>query len=144
MKQKKSIAFVLLASCVLGACCHGPQKNGTDYKSVTVSQLIENPARYSNRNIAITGYLKNAGDNYFTGLRLILEDGKGGSITVRPWAPLEVPPSRPGPVKRERPRVMSDFLNRQLKLKGSWQEENGAYHLVVSEAAPEEKGEVQP
>jgi hypothetical protein len=83
------------------------------------------------RRIAVEGILENAGANYFTDLRPVLRDGRGGEIPVNAWLPLSVPPPRTGDSGRNRPRLMSDLLGRRVRLSGVWQKAGSGYALSV-------------
>ena len=69
---------------------------------LSLKALAENPGQYLGKTFRVTGKLRNIGENYFTDLRVILEDDKSNSIYVRPWLPLEFPPTPPGPSDRRR------------------------------------------
>lgn len=137
MNRTLVVLVISISTVLLGACCHGPKRNADEFRAVTVTQLLQNPAEYIGNKVAVTGFLKNAGENYFGDLRPVLDDGKGRFIAVSSWAPLEVPPPRPGPAGRERPKVMSDYLNRNIVLKGTWQQVDDKYILNVIQAVPE-------
>jgi len=140
--NKARIAYsLLLSAAMFWGCCHSPQKSTGNLRNVTAAELAQNPGKFLDKGVIVTGTLKNAGENYFRDMRLVLLDDKGNSISVRPWLPLEVPPPRPGPARRERPKVLSDFLNRALEIKGIWQRENDVYYLMVNEAIPIETTE---
>jgi hypothetical protein len=143
MNITRIIYLLLLSAATFWGCCHSPQKSADNSRNVTVAELAKDPEKFLDKSFVVTGTLKNAGENYFRDMRLVLLDDKGNSISVRPWLPLEVPPPRPGPAKRERPKVMSGFLNRALEIKGVWQKENDIYYLMVNEAMPVETTEKQ-
>jgi hypothetical protein len=104
-----------------------------------VAALAEAPERYESDEVIVSGLLKNAGTGYFSDLRLVLEDPDGRQVRVKPWIPLEVPPPRPGG-GGERPRVLSDYLDRVVVLRGRVvrEEEDGEriYLLEVHSATP--------
>lgn len=126
--------FLLLGVAALNGCCHGPKNGEKVFIKAAIKQLAEKPNKFENKSMEITGYLRNAGVNYFTDIRLVLEDGLGNSISVRPWLPLEVPPPRPGMEKRPRPKMMSDYLGKRVTIKGLWQSEEEKHILMVDEA----------
>lgn len=133
--NKFQIAISLILGMIaLGGCCHGPKNGEKVFIKTTIKQLSEKPNKYENKSVEITGYLRNAGVNYFTDIRLVLEDGLGNAVSVRPWLPLEVPPPRPGVEKRPRPKMMSDYLGKKLIIKGLWQSEEEKHILMVDEA----------
>jgi len=118
MSKITGLAAILFALSAI-SCCH--QKTvvpaGTTLK-VEIEVIAKDPAKFSDRLLETEGVLKNAGGNYFTDLRLVLTGKNGGEIEVTAWAPLEVPPPRPGPSRPRRPKVMSDFLGKKIKLTG--------------------------
>ncbi len=126
-----AILFVLSAA----SCCH--QKTvapvGTTLK-VEIEVIAKDPVKFSDRLLETEGVLKNAGGNYFTDLRLILTGNKGGEIEVTAWAPLEVPPPRPGPNRPRRPKVMSDFLGKKMNLTGRLEVQSEKVILRVDKA----------
>jgi len=91
----------------------GAERN--EAAAVSVRALAETPEAYFGRRIEVSGQLENAGTNYFTDLRVVLEDSEGNAIYVTPWLPLEFPPSPPG-VSRPRPPTLSDYLGKRVKL----------------------------
>jgi hypothetical protein len=134
MSKITSLAAICLALSV-ASCCH--QKTvvpaGTSLK-VEIEVIAKDPAKFSDRLLETEGVLKNAGGNYFTDLRLVLTGNKGGEIEVTAWAPLEVPPPRPGPNRPRRPKVMSDFLDRRMRLTGRLEDQSGKLILRVEKA----------
>jgi len=126
-----AILFVLSAA----SCCH--QKTvvpaGTSLK-IEIEVIAKDPVKFSDRLLETEGVLKNAGGNYFTDLRLVLTGNKGGEIEVTAWAPLEVPPPRPGPNRPRRPKVMSDFLGKKMNLTGRLEVQSGKIILRVEKA----------
>lgn len=134
MNKITGLAIILFALSV-ASCCH--QKTvlptGTSLK-VEIEAIAKDPAKFSDRLLETEGVLKNAGVNYFTDLRLVLTGNKGGEIEVTAWAPLEVPPPRPGPNRPRRPKVMSDFLGKKMNLIGRLEDQSGKFILRVEKA----------
>ena len=85
-------------------------------KVVTLADLVASPAEYVNQSIRVRGKLQNAGTNYFRDVRIVLRDGSGNSVDVRPWLPL----SRPAPSEQTRTApTLAEYLDRQVELDGS-------------------------
>ncbi len=125
---------LILCTLTMASCCHrGAAPSGAPVV-LTVEQIAKQPKKYSGRTVQTAGILKNAGGNYFTDLRLVLAGYDGGEIAVAAWAPLEVPPPRPGPNRPQRPRVMSDFLGRRMLLTGRMEDQDGKTILRVEKA----------
>jgi hypothetical protein len=121
---------ILVLTALTAGCCHRQGCNGT--AAATVTALAAKPAAYAGRTVTVTGRLDNAGSSYFTDLRLVLTDG-GSSVPVRPWLPLEAPPSRPGG-GGHRPAVLSDYLGKRLRITGCLRPEGPAHLLEVQQA----------
>jgi hypothetical protein len=84
-------------------------------KAVALSDLVAKPENYRDQQVRVQGRLENAGTNYFKDRRIILRDGSGRSIDVRPWLPL----SRPAPsAQTEAGSTLAEFLDRQVELVG--------------------------
>jgi hypothetical protein len=127
-------SFWLVIGCLVLAsgCCR--QGLGTVKPiKLSLSELIRNQEKYGDKLIRVKGELVNSGTNYFTDLKIALGDGRGGSIQVQPWLPLEVPPARPGGQKK-RPALLSDYLGRQVRLTGKWVKQDGGFALQVDQA----------
>lgn len=125
-----AVLFVLSAA----SCCKRSTIQDGSVVIVQVEQVLKNPKKYSSKIILLSGLLKNTGNNYFTDLKLALEGEKGGQIEVTPWAPLGVPPPRPGPNQPRRPKVMSDFLGKKMNLTGRLEDQSGKIILRVEKA----------
>lgn len=130
MGKKIAILCLLAAAAAMAGCCHGGAGSKT-YKKIDVSKLAAGPAEMEGRRVSVDGVLENAGANYFTDLRPVLRDGRGGEIPVNAWLPLSVPPPRPGGNDRNRPRLMSDLLGKRLRLSGVWKKADSGYALRV-------------
>jgi hypothetical protein len=135
--MKKYSVWLIIASLVVAAgCCRQGLGTVKPFK-LKLSQLSANQEKYSDKLIAVKGELSNAGDNYFTDLRVTLSDGQGNSIRVQPWLPISVPPPRPGG-PRNRPVLLSDYLGKTLKLVGKWVKQDEGFVLQVEKAEPVE------
>lgn len=130
MKNAANFAAAVLAAAALAGCCHGGSKSDT-YKKIEISKLASSPADYGGRPVSVAGTLENAGANYFTDLRPVLRDGKGGEIPVAAWLPQSVPPPRPGVNVGKRPRLISDLLGKRVRLLGVWEKADSGYLLRV-------------
>jgi hypothetical protein len=85
-------------------------------KIVAIADLVARPEQYADQPIRVRGRLENAGANYFKDRRIVLTDGKGQSIEVRPWLPV----SRPGPSSQTRTApTLAEYLDRRVELVGS-------------------------
>ena len=127
---------MLACACIalaLAGCCKRQSAGGGAAQSVTLARLARDPAALQGQNISVIGRLRNAGGNYFTGLRLELADNAGAAVAVRPWLPLEVPPARPG-AAGNRPAVLSDYLGKNVRITGCWGKEGSHYELEVQQA----------
>jgi hypothetical protein len=61
------------------------------------------------------------GKNYFSDPvpNFVLEDAEGNQVAVTPWLPLEVAPPAPGEANvGERPQIMNDFLEKEVRVRG--------------------------
>jgi hypothetical protein len=125
--------ILVMAVCAMaaGACCKR-QACHSSVPAVSVAKLSARPAGYLDRTVTVNGLLRNAGGNYFTDLRLELSDG-AAAVAVRPWLPLEVPPMRAG-AGGNRPAVLSDYLNKTVKITGCLRKEGEAMSLEVHQA----------
>jgi hypothetical protein len=75
--------------------------------------------------VQVRGILVNKGTNYFTDQRFVLRDPEtGAEIYVRPWLPLSVSRLPGGEVAPSDgvPSVQSDFLGKEVILKGHFSE----------------------
>ena len=82
---------------------------------LSLKVVTEDPAKYLGRTFRVSGKLRNKGKNYFTDLQLVLEDEKCNFIYVRPWIPLEFPPSPPGHPEKKKV-ALSHYLGKQVEL----------------------------
>jgi hypothetical protein len=130
--QKFLIITMTVAFLLSAGCCR--QGLGTVKPiKLSLSQLTGNQEKYADKLIAVKGELINSGTNYFTDLNITLGDGKGNSIRVQPWLPLEVPPARPGGYKN-RPALLSDYLGKKVRLSGRWVKQEERFILQVDRA----------
>jgi hypothetical protein len=129
MRESFAITCLLAAAAAMAGCCHGGA-GSQNYKKIDISELAAGPAKMEGRQVAVEGVLENAGANYFTDLRPVLRDGRGGEIPVNAWLPLSVPPPRPGEAGH-RPRLTSDLLGKRVRLWGVWEKSDAGYALRV-------------
>ena len=131
--MKRILVYACIALALAG--CHQRQTaGGGAARDVTLAQLANDPAALQDRPVAVSGLLRNAGGNYFTDLRLELADGAGAAVAVKPWLPQEVPPPRPGATGQPRPAVLSDYLEKNVRLTGCLRKEGSGYQLEVQQA----------
>jgi hypothetical protein len=140
MFKATTAALATLALLGMTGCCHSPGAGSLDFRAAAIDKVVAAPASFAGRRIEVQGTLANAGDNYFTDLRLELRDGSGGSIAVQGWLPLEAPPPRINNSARTRPAVLSDYLGKLVRLRGTWQQAKSGYQLQVEEGTIIEKG----
>ena len=118
-----------------------PKKAESNEKPVlrtSVKSIAENPERYLKKAVRLTGRLENQGRNYFTDLNVVLKDAQGNFVHVRPWLPVALPPSPPGPTPK-RPEVLSQYLGKQVELtaavdRGTLGKTGEVYFLDVTSA----------
>jgi len=127
MLRRLSSLCVQSAFCLCLFCCGHkgvkeikPAESLKQYPSII--ELNKNSASYVDSFITISGKLLNVGKDYFKDLQIVLKDSLGNAIRIRPWLPVEIPP--PQNPSLPRPKVMSDYLNKDVVLKGFWRQEN--------------------
>jgi len=120
MKNKKASLALLLCFSLLFGCCGEKGVNETkesdSFEIVSIKILYENQKDYVDKPIIISGFLTNQGKNYFQDLRVIIKDSLDNYVSVKPWVPIEVPPSKD--LSATRPMVLSDYLGKEVKFKG--------------------------
>lgn len=98
--------------------------------NISVNVINQKPEEFIGKEVVIKGILKNIGEGYFNHPEFVLVGSDNHKIRVSTWAPLEVPPPRPG--KRvESPKVMSHFLGKKLGLKGRIERFKPPYHVIL-------------
>ncbi len=106
---------------------------------VPLREFAQRPDRFVDQTITIQGRLKFVGKNYFSDpvAHFVLEDAEGNQVAVTPWLPLEVVPLAPGePGVAERPRIMSDYLDKPMRVRGKVRfERHTNRHEVTPETA---------
>jgi len=93
--------------------------------ALTVSEVT---AKGPQQDITITGWVLNKGD-YFKNTKFMLTDRRM-DIQVKPWLPLEVARS---PLRKTRPRLMSDVINKPVALRGNFVKKEEGLEFVVTE-----------
>lgn len=88
-----------------------------EIETPSVKEVLLNPSLYVGKEIILVGMLVNEGNHYFINPKFVLKDEEGNVLDTNAWVPLEVPPLKPGS-SLERPMVMSDYLNKKLRLRG--------------------------
>lgn len=92
-------------------------------------EVLDKPAMYVGRTVAVEGVLEAAGKG--TQVRFFLRDDAGRRLEVSPWAPLEVvqPPEGGAQVK-----TMAYYVGRRLLLSGVLERGGEGYILKVTSA----------
>ena len=125
---------------VAGACKCQPQAAQETPRSAqsrpSIAQVVATPQQFQRERLELQGQLRNEGRNYFTDLRVVLQDEQGRKLRVRPWLPVEVL-APPGAGKR--PDVLSNYLGKQVRLtavleKGVLKHVGETYYLSVKTA----------
>lgn len=104
----------------------------------SIAAVAADPAAFLERELRLVGRLVNRGENYFTDLRVALEDDEGAFLDVWPWLPTSLPPAPPGATGK-RPEVLSDYLGKKVELTGKIERRQlrsvgEAFVLVVEKA----------
>lgn len=103
-----------------------------------IHELNASLQKFLDKKISVHGRLLAQGSNYYTDPGFVVEDGRGETIEVSPWLPLETPPPIPGRKHslRSRPSVMSDMLGRKLLVSGTvrFDRAKGRYYMEVESA----------
>ena len=101
--MRNSLFCLFLFTCVLAAAPAG----------------FRFPANTVNQPLTIEGRLEMAGQNYFLDPRFVIVDNQNNRVPVTSWAPLELPPSRPGAARQaSRKGTMRDFLHQRFAVTG--------------------------
>ena len=129
------VAFAALAGCYGFAT--PPASGPAGAEKASVKALADAPAKFAGKTVVVEGTLVNEGKNYFTDLRVVVQDDSGEKIYVSPWVPTELPPGPPGQ-EATRP-TLSQFLGKRVELTGTLEKRTlrsvGETHqLVVKEA----------
>jgi hypothetical protein len=104
---------------------------------IALGEFAKNPDRFVEQTVTVQGTLKFVGKNYFSDpvAQFVLEDAEGNQVPVTPWLPLEVAPLAPGEVgPSERPQIMSDYLDKKVRVRGKVRFEQ---HKNKHEVTPE-------
>lgn len=104
---------------------------------VPLREFAQRPERFVDQTITIQGRVKFVGKNYFSDpvAHFVIEDAEGNQVPVTPWLPLEVVPLAPGESRGfERPQIMSDYLDKHVRVRGKVRFER---HKNQHEVAPE-------
>lgn len=88
--------------------------------SLSVKELEENPMKYRNRKVRLSGRLVNLGSNFFTDRRIVLQDAEGNTIDVQPWLPLERARG-----DRSGSQTLAGYLDKQVELVGELERGTG-------------------
>jgi len=134
--KKYSVWLIVVSLLIAAGCCRQGLGTVKPYR-LSLSELTRDQGKYGGKLVQVKGVLSNSGINYFTDLKITLNDGQGNSIRVQPWLPLSVPPPRPGG-PRDRPALLSDYLGKTIRLVGKWVRQEEGFVLQVEQAEPAE------
>ena len=119
LKNHSRFKFALLA--VAGFCATltlGQMTIGVAEEPLTPIQAVEGET--VDLTVSVRGVLRNAGKNYFTDRRLILQSPNGVEakveLYVKGWLPFKATQSSTG--EEQPPLVQSDFLDKEVILTG--------------------------
>jgi hypothetical protein len=101
----------MLCGTLRGPCCGRKRM-----EKPSIEELNQNPTKYLDALVIVSGFLTNKGENYFKDLDIVLEDSLGNTISVLPWIPIEIPPARDPSLPR--PVILRDYIDKTIKLKG--------------------------
>ena len=88
---------------------------------VEIKELRNFSRNYIGQTVVIRGILKELTGNPVDDGEFVIEDKDGNHFPVDAWAPLEIPPPMPGTEEywtKNRPTLMSDYLGKNLQLRG--------------------------
>ena len=132
----RCLLLIILVGAVPGLACATPQAAGPSPRP-SIKALAQDPAAFLDKDVELTGTLENQGANYFTDLRVVLRDGEGNAVAVKPWLPVSVPP---GPkTGAPRPKTLSSYLGKKVDLeatvrRGELRGAGTTYYLEVKQA----------
>lgn len=98
-------------------------------KRAGIHELISNPKDYEGKNIATGGLLIQTSPSYFPRPVFMITNG-ADKIRVSSWLPLEVAPAPKG-FKKQRKKVMSNFLDKYVIISGKVTSEDGQLFIEV-------------
>ena len=140
MKARRFCGVMLPALALLGLWGLQNGIGQEEIAAMSLPSIAGDPAPHMGKTYRIIGKLRNKGRNYFTDLRVVLEDEKCESVYVyvRPWLPLEFPPPPPGHPELKKPGL-SQFLDKQVELtatveRGTLKTVGEVYYLSVKAA----------
>lgn len=120
VKRHKTI-LLLIVTLLFGFNLKQGLANAQE-QEVTIKALKERPEAYVEKTIKLRAKLTAVREKPWQFPHVfVLEDEKGNQFPVTVWAPLEVPPPAPGTEehwRKNRPHLMSDFLDKWLLIKG--------------------------
>jgi hypothetical protein len=133
--MNRGVMLIVCAAAPLMACAASAQ-NAAEPKNLTPSEVVQNQAKFLNKELVVEGTLQNAGTNYFTNSRLVLKQADSPDVlVVKMHLPLEV--FRPASDAQNSPATPSDYLGKKVKLKGVLKEEEvrGLGRVIVLDSA---------
>ena len=109
-----------------------PQGRGVGELRVGLFELSSDPKGYEGKDIKIGGLLIQTSPSYFPKPVFMITNGTD-KVRVSAWLPLEVAPSPKG-LKKQRKKVMSDFLDKYVIISGKVVLEDGKPYIEVKNA----------
>lgn len=103
--------------------------------NVNLSELSSNPKKFEGKVITTGGRLIQTSPSYFPRPIFMITNGVD-KVRVSSWLPLEVAPSPKG-FKKQRRKVMSDFLDKYVSISGRVVLEDGRPLIEVKDAKTE-------
>lgn len=112
-----------------------PQGRGVGELRVGLFELISDASIYEGKEIETGGLLIQTSPSYFPKPVFMITNGTD-KVRVSPWLPLEVAPSPKG-FKKQRKKVMSDFLDKYVIISGKVVLEDGRPLIEVKDGKTE-------
>ncbi len=103
------------------------------WKNYTVKEISSNPSNFLNKKVQVAGKLVLVGKNYFTDSRFAVTDGTN-QLRINSWLPLEIHSSAVGSRNSVQPKTMEGYLNKDVTLEGTIEQDGLGFLLVVTKA----------
>lgn len=119
MRQDLLAGVLFLVGC-FAASTSGVISGPAPDPTLSIRDLKEAPTAYAGTIVIVQGQLRLESRSYFNHPRFVIVDSEGQKISVKPWAPLEVPPPMPGAKEspQNRPTTMNTYLGLWLSVTG--------------------------
>lgn len=133
--HNKSLFFLVIAGLFWSLSVSNAYAQGLE---VSVREVKDMPEKYLDKRVVVKGKLKLVGD-YWKEHEWFIEDTEGNRIRVTHWARHEVALPFPLPSeKRVRPKIMSDYIDKDLLISGHVKfDTKGKYYYVYVESVKE-------